>query len=252
MTVLELAQAFDGLYPRALSAEWDNDGLLVSADPTREVHRILTALDVTNKVLDVAEENGFDVIITHHPLIFKPIANAVAGNGVGGLVARALAKGISILSYHTRADAASGGVADLLCRLLGLLDVSPFADGVPRIGRLTFPMSCLEFARHVKRATGAPFVRLGGSDRTVSKVALCSGSGDDYIKDASDAGADLYLSGELGYHALLDADHFGLALLEIGHDYSEMQITGALAAAARRFCPGAKVTELPDFGVRTL
>lgn len=252
MTVLELARAFDELYPKALSAEWDNDGLLVSRDPSREVHRILTVLDVTSKVLDVAEENGFDVIISHHPLIFKPISSAVAGNGVGGLVARAISAGISILSYHTRADAASGGVSDLLCRLLGLLDVSPFADGVPRIGRLASPMSCSALIDHVKRATGAPFVRFGGKERVVTRVALCSGSGDDYIEDAANAGADLYLSGELGYHALLDADHAGILLLEIGHDFSEMQITGALAAAARRFCPGAKVTELADFGVRTI
>ncbi len=252
MTVRELADAFDTLYPRELSFEWDNDGLLISIDPTREVHRILTVLDVTERVVNVAKENGFDVIISHHPLIFKPLRRTVGGDGIGGLAASLLASGISVLSYHTRADRAQGGVADLLASLIGLVDVVPFADGVPRIGRLGSPLSSGAFAERVKHATGAPFVRLGGTDRAVSTVALCPGSGDDYIASAAEVGADLYLSGELGYHALLDADHSGLSLLEIGHDYSEMQITGALAAAARRFCPGAKVTELVDFGIRTL
>ena len=220
MTVRELSDAFDTLYPRALSAEWDNDGLLVSADPSREVHRILTALDVTENVLRAAKENGFDLIMSHHPLIFKPIRRAVLGDGKGGLVAELLASGISVLSYHTRADAASGGVADLLARLIGLLDVEPLADGILRIGRLASPLSSVELADRVKHATGAPFIRLGGADRTVSRVALCPGAGDDYVSVAADAGADLYLSGELGYHALLDADQAGLSLLEIGHDYS--------------------------------
>lgn len=252
MTVRELADAFDRLYPRELSFDWDNDGLLVSPDPTREVHRILTVLDVTKHTVKAAKENGFDVIVSHHPLIFKPIRSAVLGDGIGGLAAELLSSGISVLSYHTRADAATGGVGDLLASLVGLLGVSPFADGVPRIGSLPKPLSGLELAARIKRATGAPFARLGGSDRLVLRVALCPGSGDDYISAAAEAGADLYLSGELGYHALLDADHAGLMLLEIGHDYSEMQIVGALAAAARRICPGAKVTELVDFGVRTL
>ena len=110
MTVRELAKAFDTIYPRELSAEWDNDGLLVSPDPDREPHKILTVLDVTDEVLDIAEQNGFDTIIAHHPLIFKPIGAAVGGSGVGGRVARALRAGISILCFHTRADAAAAGV----------------------------------------------------------------------------------------------------------------------------------------------
>ena len=252
MTVRELALAFDTLYPRELSCEWDNDGLLLSPAPDREVHRILTVLDVTERLVNAAKENGFDVIISHHPLIFRPLKSAVLGEGIGGLAASLLTSGISLLSYHTRADAADGGVADLLARLVGLSEVAPFADGIPRIGKLRTPTPSRELAERIKHATGAPFVRLGGADRTVSTVALCPGSGDDYIAAAAQAGAELYLSGELGYHALLDADHAGLSLVEIGHDYSEMQIVGAFAAAARRFCPGAKVTELVDFGIRTL
>ena len=252
MTVRELAKAMDTLFSPALRAEWDNDGLLVSPDPEREVHRVLAVLDVTDEVLSVAEENGFDTILAHHPLIFRPIGSAVLGDGVGGRAVRALRAGISVLCYHTRADAAPSGVNDLLALLLGLSDVAPFADGLPRIGSLPEPCSVSDFVAQVKRATGASLVRLGGSDRPLSRIALCGGAGKDYAHEAAVAGADLYLSGELGYHTLLDADDIGCMMLEIGHDASEMQITGALAAAARRFCPGAKVTELPRFSVRTL
>ena len=252
MTVRELAKAFDTIYPRELSAEWDNDGLLVSPDPDREPHKILTVLDVTDEVLDVALENGFDTIIAHHPLIFRPIGAAVGGEGVSGRVVRALRAGISILCFHTRADAAPSGVNDLLALLLGLKEIRPFDDGLPRIGILPRPMPASAFIERVKHATGAPFIRIGGREREIRSVALCGGAGKDYARAAASQGADIYLSGELGYHTLLDADDFGCMMLEIGHDASEMQITGALAAAARRFCPGAKVTELPRFSVRTL
>ncbi len=252
MTVRELACAMDEIFLPSLSAEWDNDGLLVSPDPAREVYRVLAVLDVTDEILNVAIENGFDTIIAHHPLIFRPLESTVLGDGVGGRAVRALRAGISVLCYHTRADAARGGVNDLLAGLLGLSEVQPFADGLPRVGNLPAPLSASDFALRVKRATGAPFVRLGGSDRMISRVALCGGAGKDYARDAAAAGADLYLSGELGYHALLDADDLGCMMLEIGHDMSEMQIVGAFAAAVRRLCPGAKVSELVRFSLRTL
>lgn len=252
MTVRELASAMDTLFPRSLSAEWDHDGLLVSPDPDREVHRVLAVLDVTDEILDVAIENGFDTILAHHPLIFRPIGSTVVGEGVGGRAARALCAGISVLCYHTRADAAPSGVNDLLALLLGLNEITSFADGLPRIGELSRPHCAEELVKLVKRATGAPFVRLGGSEREIRRVAVCGGAGKDYARAAAEAGADLYVSGELGYHTLLDADDYGCMMLEIGHDVSEMHITGALAAAARRFCPGAKVTELPRFSLRTL
>ena len=252
MTVRELAAAFDGLYSPVLSAEWDNDGLLVSPDPDREVLRVLAVLDVTAEVLEIAERNGFDTIVAHHPLIFRKLGSVVLGDGVGGLVARALGAGISVLAYHTRADAAEGGTGDLLARLIGLTDVRPYADGIPRIGRLVSPMPTEALVASIKRATGAPSVSLCGADRIVSSVALCPGSGSDYAEEASLLGADLYLSGELGYHALLSAPELGLGMLAIGHDYSEMQIVGAFAAAVRRFCPGAKVTELAHYSRRVL
>lgn len=244
MTVRELDAAFSTVYPPALRAEWDNDGLMCSPDPEGAVYKILCVLDVTDEVIAVAEKEGFDTVISHHPLIFRPV-RAIAG----GKLSRLLRAGISVLSYHTRADAAPGGVNDLLCRLLGLRDVVPFSDGVPRIGNTAEPMSREAFFSLVRRATGAPFLRVGGAAETISRVAVCGGAGKDYAEDAAAAGADLYLSGELGYHTLLEPP---CLMAEIGHDRSEMQIVGAMAAAARRFCPGAKVTELPVFPLSVL
>ncbi len=249
MTVRELSAAFDKIYPRELSAEWDRDGLMVSPDPEREVYRVLCVLDVTDAVIEGAIENRFDTIVSHHPLIFRPLSSVVAGDGVGGKVAKLLANGISVLSFHTRADAAPGGVNDLLACSLGLGEIAPFADGLPRVGRYPAPLSSAEFLRRVASVTGASELRFGGHAREVATVALCGGAGKEYVGEAALIGVDAYLSGELGYHTLLDAEMGGPMLLEIGHDASEVQIVGAFAGTVRRLIPGAKVSEWTAFSL---
>jgi dinuclear metal center YbgI/SA1388 family protein len=243
MTVREFYSEMEKLYPASLSAEWDNDGLMLSPDPTREVYRILAVLDVTDEVVRAALDGGFDLILSHHPLIFRPLRSIDGEAPDGRRIVSLLSGGISVLSFHTRADAAEGGVNDLLAAMLGLCDVRPFADGLPRIGRLPAPMDAKELIDRIKRVTGAPYALTAGKLGRISTVAVCGGAGKEYARAAAEAGADLYLTGELGYHARLDAEK--CLLCEIGHDYSEMQIVGKMAALARRILPGAKVTELP-------
>lgn len=224
MNVRELYDYMSDIIPPSLSCGWDNDGLMCCPDPDREVRRVLVALDVTDDVVDEAIHGGFDLIVSHHPLIFKPIKTLADDSGTGGRLINLVRAGVSVMSFHTRLDAVDGGVSDVLAELLGLDSVLPFgAEGemAGRIGRLRHALPLDEFARQVKTALGAPFVLISGCGRMVSRVAVLGGSGDDFIIAAKAAGADTFVSGRLGYHEMTDAADIGMNLIEAGHFYTE-------------------------------
>jgi dinuclear metal center YbgI/SA1388 family protein len=127
MKVSTLVDILDRLYPFALAEEWDNVGLIVG-DSKAEVTGVLMCLDVTHDVLDEATSSGCNVVVTHHPVIFKSIKRLNAAELQGGLVAKAFKHGISLIALHTNLDSAIGGLNDTLCELLGLHDVKPLVD----------------------------------------------------------------------------------------------------------------------------
>ena len=232
MNIRELYNYLDEIIPSDLSCAGDNDGLLCCPDPDREVRRVLVALDVTNEVVDEAVEGGFDLIVSHHPVIFRPLKSLDYDDGSSGKLIRLIRAGISVMSFHTRLDAVDGGVNDILADMLGLEDVRPFGVGgelLGRVGRLERPMTLDDFARRVKSALGAPGVLVAGCGRTVSTVALLGGSGKDDIIAAKETGADTYLSGRIGYHEMMAADEIDMNLIEAGHFYTEDPVCDRLA-----------------------
>ena len=234
MTVLELYKHFDKLFPRELSCEWDNDGLMCSSDPSREADSVLVCLDVTDEAVEYAINGKFDVIVSHHQLIFKGLKAINPENFVSNKAIKLIGAGISVMSFHTRLDAAKGGVNDILANLLGLSNTEPFGDGIGRIGTLKHPVSVMEFASTVKDALGAPFVSVADAEREVSTVAVLGGSGKDYVGDAIEKGADVYVSGEFGHHPLTDAPDMGITLIEAGHFYTEAPVCTLLADTVGR------------------
>ncbi|MEE1115696.1 MAG: Nif3-like dinuclear metal center hexameric protein, partial [Clostridia bacterium] len=126
MTVKELYKFLDSRIPSALSCEWDNDGLMCCTEPNRAVKKVLVALDITDDVIDRAIEGGYDVIVSHHPLIFHPIKNITAGESVPNRLIKLVKSGISAMSFHTRLDSLDGGVNDELAKCLGLNNIKPF------------------------------------------------------------------------------------------------------------------------------
>lgn len=236
MTVLELYQYLDARIPRALSCEWDNDGLLCCPDRSRPVRRVLVALDVTDRVVSRAIAEGFDAIVSHHPMIFKGLRAVNGQDAVSAKLLRLLAAGISVMSFHTRLDAVSGGVNDTLASLLGLSDVENFGQNgetIGRIGTIGEPMTVSDFAAHVKETLGSPAVFYGDAGVSVRRVAVLGGSGDDDVSAARAAGADTYLSGTLKYHDLVDAPESGMNLLMAGHFYTERPVCRVLEKLIR-------------------
>lgn len=231
MTVHKLYQYLDERIPRTLSLEWDNDGLMCCPDGTREVRRVLVSLDVTDKVVELAIEGNYDVILSHHPLIFKGIKALNGEDPVSAKSFSLIRAGIAVMSFHTRLDAVHGGVNDLLCLLLGIADAEPFGENgetVGRIGTLAKETTALEFAKTVKEVLGAPAVSVADAGRAVRRVAVLGGSGGDDVAAARAAGADTYISGTLGYHDMTEAVSLGINLLEAGHFYTENPVCGVL------------------------
>ena len=225
MTVRELYKKLVARLPDSLAEEWDNDGLMVCPDADAPVRRVLLALDVTETVVDFAIENRFDLILTHHPLIFRPLSSLTEDTPVGRKVIKLIKSGIAVISFHTRADRVDGGVNDVLADLLELAEVEPLGeDGMGRVGYLEEPISLEAFAARVKEQLGAPILSVADGGNLVHKVAVLGGEGKDYLKAALASEADTYLSGNLGYHTMEDAPELGINLIEGGHYYTEQAV----------------------------
>ncbi|MCC6465032.1 MAG: Nif3-like dinuclear metal center hexameric protein [Planctomycetes bacterium] len=160
MKVSRLVDFFDQHYPFALAEEWDNVGLVVG-DPGAEVQGVFMAVDVTHDVLQQAHEAGCNVLVTHHPVIFKPVQKLNTAELQGGLVARAIRDGCALVSLHTNLDSAKGGLNDTLCSLLGLIETRPLVDsGRERFFKLAVfaPQTHADAVREALFAAGAGHV----------------------------------------------------------------------------------------------
>ena len=230
MKVIELDKYLDSHIPSMLSCEWDNDGLMCCPDENAEVKKVLVTLDVTDDAIKKAKDIEADVILSHHPLIFKGV-KALNRNGIVSSRAIELIKsGIAVMSFHTRLDAVDGGVNDVLALTLGIEDVEPFGEeGIGRIGELDAPMSLDEFAYLVKDRLNAPQVTYSGNGCEVFRVAVLGGSGADDLPAAIAAGADTYLSGTLSYHDMADAPDGDINLVEAGHFHTEDPVCDMLS-----------------------
>ena len=231
MKIIELYNKLCQAIPQSLSCEWDCDGLEACPDPEREVCRVLISLDVTNETVQKAVEEKFDLIVAHHPLFFGGLdgINAVMPSGKRAVL---LAKNdIAVMTFHTRLDALSGGVNDILAARIGLEDVRTVKNGeeqIMRVGSLKRELSLEAFARLVKSALTSggqePTVIVSSAGKAVKKVAVLGGAGGDDVALASNSGADTYLTGELKYHQELSADDFGINLVCAGHFFTEYPV----------------------------
>ena len=238
MTVKELYRKMSERIPENLSEEWDNDGLMCSSDTSADVHRALVSLDVTEEIVDYAIENGFDLIVSHHPLIFKPISSLTEDSHVARKVIKLISNNISVFSFHTRADKVVGGVNDQLCDLIGLFDTHPFGEGgIGRIGRIDEECSLEDFVYRLKDQLGLQGVLVSDGYNRVSTIAVLGGDGKDFVKAAIDAGADTYISGRISYNMMEEAAEMGINLIEAGHYFTEFPVTSFFSNILNRLDP---------------
>ena len=232
ITVKELYDRLDDMIPKSLSCEWDNDGLMLSPDTGAEVRRVAVALDVTDDTVAFAKDYGAELIVTHHPLIFKPLKRLVSHKLI-----TLISSGISVFSFHTRLDVLETGVNSALAASLSLKDVRALNCELGLIGEAHSEMTVNEYADFVCRSLGTSSVRFIPSNKHVKKVAVIGGAGKDYIRDAIKAGADVFITGEAGYHGICDAADCGMYVIEAGHYETENPVCETLKKMIEQICP---------------
>ena len=236
MTVKELYQKMSERIPESLSEPWDNDGLMCSQDTSAEVKKVLLTLDVTEEIVDFAIERSYDLIISHHPLVFRPVSRITEDNNVSRKLIKLISNGISVFSFHTRADKVSGGVNDCLAKALGIGSTEPFGEGgLGRVGYLSREMELDEFVDRVKTSLGTVGLRFANGYNTAHRVAIVGGDGKDYVKAALLAEADTFVSGRLSYNVMEEASELGINLIEAGHYYTEAPVLSYFAELVTGF-----------------
>ncbi len=246
-TVLDFLATFA---PLSLAEDWDNVGLLLG-DRDQSAERILTCLTLTPDVAEEAIAQQAQLIVSHHPILFKAVQKLTSENSEGHMLLRLIQNGIAVFSPHTAFDSAKSGINQQLAESLGLVDIQPLRPhsesdlaglGSGRRGYFETPIALGEFLSNVKSLLGIsalPYV--GDLQRPVSSVAVACGSAGEFLSDAKRAGCDLFLTGETRFHTCLEARDRDIALVMVGHYASERPGVERLAEILQQQFPSLLV-----------
>ncbi len=246
----DIAQVLESWADPAFAESYDNTGWQVgSAD--HGVTRALIALDLTPGVVEEAIQTSTSMIVTHHPLLFRAPSRIVEEDFIGHLVLRLARENITLYSIHTNLDAAYGGVSMSLGEILGLHTMEflrPGSDGtfgMGAIGQLPEPEALRAFLGRVHSKLSTPILRYAGSpDMQVRSVALCGGSGGSLIPTALNAGADVYVTGDLSYHRFFEVlapdGSCQMALVDAGHYETEKHTEQLLCTWLKKQFPSVE------------
>ena len=240
MNVKDLLNHIDSFAPFSLAEEWDNSGLIVGSI-NAEVKKAAVALDAVSEAVIEAGRQGCNVLVCHHPLIFRPLKHVCTDDDTGRTIAEAVRRNITIIAAHTNWDKADGGVNDTLASLLGLKDTEPLT------GNFGVRGICPEgiTPEHIKSSWQLSRLDIyaGHMPEKFSRAALCGGSGAEFWRAAKDWGADIYITADMKYHELIDAARAGLVVAVA--DHGEME-RASLPELARKISLSGIDTVLPD------
>jgi len=240
VTVQDILKALNIIASFSLAESWDNVGLLVG-DPAMKTSGILISLDPTTDVLKEALELNANVIITHHPVIFRPLKAMRSDQPQGRLLSQAIKENIAIIGCHTNLDLAGGGVNDVLAGELGLQDIQPFpskeginadAPSFGRIGRLSPALPGSVFLQNTMTNLNTPALKVAGKlPEMIDQVAICGGSGSDLAEAAFECGSDIFVTSEVKHSMARWAEEAQFCIVDAGHFPTENIILPALAKA---------------------
>lgn len=233
----QICEFLEEFAPSALAEEWDNVGLL-AGDPAASVRRVMTCLTVTPQTAAEAVEQQVDLVVTHHPLPFRPLKRIVTDNPTGKLLWNLLTAGIALYSPHTAFDSTAGGINQRLADGFQLSGIQPLVPiegaeegaGSGRRGEVPETVSLRQFAARLR-----DFLRIdqlqyvGDLDAPVKRVAVACGAAGSFLHAAREAECDLLVLGETNLHTCLEAEATGIALLLPGHYASERFAVEGLA-----------------------
>ena len=244
----EVIKKLETLSPIYYAEEWDNVGLLAGRRD-KEVDTVYIALDATDDVIDEAVRWGADLLLTHHPLIFRKLSRVNTDDFIGKRVYQIIRNDISYYAMHTNfdvmgmADAAADKIALKERRVLNVTyENGTSKEGCGRVGKLEKKMNIEECAELVKECFNVPNVKVfGNMGDIVETVAIMPGSGGGYIKDAIKAGADVMITGDIDHHEGIDAVAQGIGIIDAGHYGIEKLFIAYMKQFIEREIPQLKV-----------
>lgn len=231
ITCRDIADLIENSAPVHIAEDWDNVGLLLGSYG-QEIKRILICLDVTSEVVREACENKIDMIISHHPLIFKGIKRINEQDFKGRIIHNLIKNNISVYSAHTNLDAAKGGVNEQLAKVIGLSDIKNLKElniemsgaecGLGRVGFLEKPQELHEFIENIKNKLGINTVKVVGSAKgKLQKVGVFCGSFDEDYSGIFREKIDVLVTSDIKYHTAVDMIEMGLCAIDAGHFNTE-------------------------------
>ena len=231
MLLSRFIEVMEKVAPTNLKEDFDNVGLMVG-DRNKEIKKVLLALDCTDKVIEEAKEIGAQLILTHHPLIFKKPSNITTDTLQGRKIIKLIQNDINLYSAHTNWDSVKEGINDTIVSMLGfkseeIIDKNKNDKeaGIGRIVTLENSLTLDEIMDICYRAFGLSGLRYSGSeDKVINKIAIVNGSGQSYFSEAIKRGADLVITGDTSYHMVSDYTEMGMSVLDIGHFKSEWPV----------------------------
>lgn len=236
-TVNDMVNLVGQIAPYELAEPWDNVGLLFGRTGA-SVTRVLTALDLTDGVIEEAKALGAQLIVTHHPIMMDARRRVTDGDREGRLMLDLAENGIAHIAAHTNFDSANGGVNDTLMARMGAKNVQ--GEGCVRVGELEAGMTFGQLCERAHRKLHTVVRVYGAADTPVTKLGCCSGAGGGFFAEAKALGADCFITGEIKHHIALEAMDQGVCVIEAGHFETENPACEVMANALQNACDALK------------
>lgn len=203
---------------------WDNSGSQIEFKDFTD--SVILAMDVTDRVIDMAIEKNSKLIISHHPMFFSGTKNIIEGSYLGDNIIKLIKNNISVFSYHTSMDIAEDGVNDTLFEKLNLLNKTVLAceeeKSMGLIGEFQKEFNLKDLDEFLKERLQVKKIKYyGRENRKIKKVAILGGSGSDFISQAKNQDVDAYITADIKYHDGQRAYEEDLIVIDLGHFYSE-------------------------------
>ena len=227
--VIEISKEIEEFAPKFLKEDYDNVGLMVG-DSKKEVKRVLLSLDCTNEVIKEAINLNCDLIINHHPLLFKRPSSIVKGDLIGDKIITLIKEDIALYSCHTNLDSAKNGINETIVNMLGfnsseIIEMSGAQNykdgGIGRIVKLEKEMLFSDLIDLVKEKLNIKNMRIVRGNEKVNVLAIINGSGQDFFYKAKSLGADCIITGDTTYHFASDFKEMGVSIIDAGHFSTE-------------------------------
>ncbi|MBV7273008.1 Nif3-like dinuclear metal center hexameric protein [Clostridium thailandense] len=240
LKIMDIDRIMEEHAPARFKESYDNVGLMIG-DKSSEVTSILISLDCTLNVIEEAKRKKCNLILTHHPLLFKKPNNITTDTLLGKKIIEIIKSEINVYSSHTNLDSVAGGINDIIMQLLGFnnyktIELSDarrdndFSTGIGRIAVLEEPIMLSDVCDRIKQSLGIPLLRYSGNDiKKVKKVAVINGSGQGYFNAAIRLGADCIITGDTTYHYVSDLLEEGIPVIDAGHFGTEWPAMKILA-----------------------